>query len=106
MCLTREPRMDCRTSGLTGTSRIISLPSAIRATASPAPTSRAACCCAIISASSNRPTTPLPLRDMGIDLLVFGPHPDDIEIGAGGIVARHAALGFSVGLCDLTAGEM
>jgi len=43
---------------------------------------------------------------MAVDLLVFGPHPDDIEIGAGGIVARHAALGFSVGLCDLTAGEM
>jgi bacillithiol biosynthesis deacetylase BshB1 len=43
---------------------------------------------------------------MAVDLLVFGPHPDDIEIGAGGIIARHAALGFSVGLCDLTAGEM
>jgi bacillithiol biosynthesis deacetylase BshB1 len=43
---------------------------------------------------------------MAVDLLAFGPHPDDIEIGAGGIVARHAALGFSVGLCDLTQGEM
>ena len=40
------------------------------------------------------------------DLLAFGPHPDDIEIGIGGIVARHARLGFRVGLCDLTAGEM
>jgi LmbE family N-acetylglucosaminyl deacetylase len=43
---------------------------------------------------------------MGVDLLAFGPHPDDIEIGLGGTVARHAALGFSVGLCDLTQGEM
>ena len=43
---------------------------------------------------------------MSVDLLVFGPHPDDIEIGLGGTVARHAALGFRVGLCDLTAGEM
>src|SRR5579872_3432196 len=43
---------------------------------------------------------------MAVDLLVFGPHPDDIEIGLGGVVARHAALGFSVGLCDLTRGEM
>src|SRR5438067_1582865 len=43
---------------------------------------------------------------MGVDLLAFGPHPDDIEIGLGGIVARHAALGFTVGLCDLTQGEM
>src|SRR5438093_13649796 len=44
--------------------------------------------------------------DPSVDLLVFGPHPDDIEIGVGGIVARHAASGQSVGLCDLTAGEM
>jgi bacillithiol biosynthesis deacetylase BshB1 len=41
-----------------------------------------------------------------VDLLAFGPHPDDIEIGIGGLVARHVALGFRVGLCDLTAGEM
>jgi bacillithiol biosynthesis deacetylase BshB1 len=41
-----------------------------------------------------------------VDLLAIGPHPDDIEIGIGGIVAKHAALGLSVGLCDLTAGEM
>jgi bacillithiol biosynthesis deacetylase BshB1 len=43
---------------------------------------------------------------MSVDLLVFGPHPDDIEIGLGGTIARHAALGLTVGLCDLTAGEM
>jgi bacillithiol biosynthesis deacetylase BshB1 len=41
-----------------------------------------------------------------IDLLVFGPHPDDIEIGLAGTVARHSALGFRVGLCDLTRGEL
>ena len=41
-----------------------------------------------------------------VDLLAFGPHPDDIEIGIGGVVAKHAALGDRVGLCDLTAGEM
>src|SRR3954469_21614966 len=40
------------------------------------------------------------------DLLVFGPHPDDLEIGLGGTIARHTAAGFTVGLCDLTAGEM
>ena len=43
---------------------------------------------------------------MPLDLLVFGPHPDDIEIGLGGTVARHVALGSRVGLCDLTVGEM
>jgi bacillithiol biosynthesis deacetylase BshB1 len=41
-----------------------------------------------------------------VDLLVFGPHPDDIEIGLGATVAKHVAAGFRVGLCDLTAGEM
>ena len=41
-----------------------------------------------------------------VDLLAFGAHPDDIEIGLGGTVARHVGLGFRVGLCDLTAGEM
>jgi bacillithiol biosynthesis deacetylase BshB1 len=43
---------------------------------------------------------------VSVDLLVFGPHPDDIEVGLGGSVARHAADGLRVGLCDLTAGEM
>jgi N-acetylglucosamine malate deacetylase 1 len=43
---------------------------------------------------------------MAVDLLVFGPHPDDIEIGLGATVAHHAAMGLSVGLCDLTAGEL
>lgn len=43
---------------------------------------------------------------MPVDLLVFGPHPDDLEIGLGGTIARHVALGLSVGLCDLTGGEM
>ena len=40
------------------------------------------------------------------DLLVFGPHPDDLEIGLGGTIAYHAEQGARVGLCDLTAGEM
>lgn len=41
-----------------------------------------------------------------VDLLVFGPHPDDIEIGMAGTVAKQVTLGHRVGLCDLTAGEM
>jgi bacillithiol biosynthesis deacetylase BshB1 len=45
--------------------------------------------------------------DIGrVDLLAIGPHPDDIEIGIGATVAKHSALGYRVGLCDLTAGEM
>ena len=41
-----------------------------------------------------------------VEVLAFGPHPDDIEIGIGGTLTKHAALGHRVGLCDLTAGEM
>ena len=43
---------------------------------------------------------------MHADLVVFGPHPDDIEIGIGGSVATHVDLGCTVGLCDLTRGEL
>ncbi|MGE3176961.1 MAG: bacillithiol biosynthesis deacetylase BshB1 [Vicinamibacterales bacterium] len=43
---------------------------------------------------------------MSLDLLVFGPHPDDLEIGMGGTIAHHAAAGATIGLYDLTAGEM
>jgi N-acetylglucosamine malate deacetylase 1 len=41
-----------------------------------------------------------------VDLLVFGPHPDDLEIGLGGTIAHHTAAGHRVGLCDLTEGEL
>lgn len=41
-----------------------------------------------------------------VDLLVFGPHADDLEIGLGGTIARHAAAGHRVGLCDVTRAEL
>ena len=41
-----------------------------------------------------------------VDILVFGPHADDLEIGLGGTIARHTAEGQTVGLCDLTRAEL
>ena len=41
-----------------------------------------------------------------VDVLVFGPHADDLEIGLGGTIARHVAEGHRVGLCDLTRAEL
>ncbi|HIE95074.1 MAG TPA: bacillithiol biosynthesis deacetylase BshB1, partial [Acidobacteria bacterium] len=38
--------------------------------------------------------------DTSVDLLAFGPHPDDIEIGIGGTVSKQARSGHRVGLCD------
>lgn len=42
---------------------------------------------------------------MQVDLLVFGPHPDDLEIGMGASICLQTARGHRVGLCDLTRGE-
>jgi bacillithiol biosynthesis deacetylase BshB1 len=41
-----------------------------------------------------------------LDILVFGAHPDDAEIGMGGTIAKHTAAGYRVGICDLTYAEM
>ncbi len=40
-----------------------------------------------------------------VDVLVFGPHPDDIEICAGGLVLALCERGYSVGGVDMTQGE-
>lgn len=41
-----------------------------------------------------------------LDLLIFGAHPDDAEIGMGGTIAKHTKEGQRVGICDLTRAEM
>lgn len=38
-------------------------------------------------------------------ILVFGPHPDDQELGMGGTIAKLAEQGHTVLLCDMTNGE-
>lgn len=43
---------------------------------------------------------------MKVDLLAIGPHPDDVELGMGGTLARHRANGYRTGIIDLTRGEM
>ena len=43
---------------------------------------------------------------MKLDLLVFGAHPDDAELGAGATIAKEVALGKKVGIIDLTRGEL
>lgn len=41
-----------------------------------------------------------------VDLLFFGAHPDDVELAAGGTIARAVRDGLRVGMVDLTRGEM
>ncbi len=40
-----------------------------------------------------------------LDCIAVGAHPDDVEIGCGGTVAKLAAQGYRVGIVDLTDGE-
>lgn len=40
-----------------------------------------------------------------LDILAVSPHPDDAEIGCGGILSKLAKQGLRVGLIDLTDGE-
>lgn len=40
-----------------------------------------------------------------LDVIAVGAHPDDVEIGCGGTVARLAEQGYRVGIVDLTDGE-
>lgn len=41
-----------------------------------------------------------------LDVLAFGAHPDDVEISAGGTIAKMVAAGKKVGFIDLTRGEL
>ncbi|MFH0920386.1 MAG: bacillithiol biosynthesis deacetylase BshB1 [Fibrobacterota bacterium] len=41
-----------------------------------------------------------------VDVLAVGAHPDDVELGCAGTLAKMIASGVSVGILDLTAGEM
>ena len=43
---------------------------------------------------------------MKLDILAFGAHPDDVELGAGGTIAKEVARGKKVGVVDLTRGEL
>ena len=43
---------------------------------------------------------------MKLDILVFGAHPDDAELGAGATIAKEVAGGKKVGIIDLTRGEL
>ncbi len=43
---------------------------------------------------------------MKLDILAFGAHPDDVELGCSATIAKEIALGKKVGIIDLTRGEL
>jgi bacillithiol biosynthesis deacetylase BshB1 len=43
---------------------------------------------------------------MKLDILAFGAHPDDVELGCGATIAKEITNGKTVGIIDLTRGEL
>jgi len=43
---------------------------------------------------------------MKLDILVLSVHPDDAELGCSGTILKHIAMGYKVGIVDLTRGEL
>jgi bacillithiol biosynthesis deacetylase BshB1 len=43
---------------------------------------------------------------MKLDILAFGAHPDDVELGCAGTILKEISLGKSIGIVDLTRGEL
>jgi bacillithiol biosynthesis deacetylase BshB1 len=43
---------------------------------------------------------------MKLDILAFGAHPDDVELGCAGTILKEISLGKKVGIIDLTRGEL
>ncbi|WP_163100975.1 bacillithiol biosynthesis deacetylase BshB1 [Peribacillus alkalitolerans] len=46
------------------------------------------------------------MSSVGIDILCFGAHADDVEIGMGGTIAKYARMGKKIVICDLTEAEL
>ncbi len=46
------------------------------------------------------------MNDIQLDILAFGAHPDDVELGCAGTLAKEIAHGKKVGIVDLTRGEL
>ena len=43
---------------------------------------------------------------MKLDILAFGAHPDDVELGCSGTITKEVNLGKKIGIIDLTRGEL
>ena len=46
------------------------------------------------------------MKNIKLDILAFGAHPDDVELGCGGTIAKEISNGKKVGIIDLTRGEL
>ncbi len=46
------------------------------------------------------------MKNIKLDILAVGAHPDDVELGCGATIAKEISLGKKVGILDLTRGEL
>ncbi|MDO5655832.1 MAG: bacillithiol biosynthesis deacetylase BshB1 [Flavobacteriaceae bacterium] len=46
------------------------------------------------------------MKTQKLHILAMGPHPDDVELGCGGTLAKAVSQGKNVGIIDLTRGEL
>ncbi|MGH9457486.1 MAG: bacillithiol biosynthesis deacetylase BshB1 [Thermoanaerobaculia bacterium] len=56
--------------------------------------------------ATKRKAKPAAKRAARVDILAFGSHADDVELGCGGTLAEAVRRGQKVGIVDLTRGEM
>lgn len=55
--------------------------------------------------TQSQPSPPAEGEPPRLDVVAVGAHPDDVEIGCGGLLARLVEQGYRVGIIDLTDGE-
>src|SRR6266481_4494975 len=61
--------------------------------------------CACLLAELWFPALPAQAQNEPVRVIAFGAHPDDCDLGAGGLAAKYAALGYKVKFVSLTNGD-
>jgi len=61
--------------------------------------------CACLLAALWFPALPAQAQNEPVRVIAFGAHPDDCDLGAGGLAAKYAALGHKVKFVSLTNGD-
>jgi LmbE family N-acetylglucosaminyl deacetylase len=61
--------------------------------------------CACLLAALRLSTLPAQAQNEPVRVIAFGAHPDDCDLGAGGLAAKYAALGHKVKFVSLTNGD-
>ncbi len=61
--------------------------------------------CTCVLAALGVAALPVQAQNESVRVIAFGAHPDDCDLGAGGLAAKYAALGYKVKFVSLTNGD-